>query len=394
MGIKMANKIDVDGLSGLKSLYLRQLKERLATLEQAMVDLQLGLPDSQNYNALEFEVHRLNGTGATYGFPAISSTADKLEAHLRSPVCDPGLVIKLLHALISTIAATLVKEAANAPAGRTAIAPSPRDGRGPYKPTILVADDDAAILNLVMQLLSPLAHIECVDSGEAAIAAIERRRFDLVILDCEMPGVNGLDVLTHISHSEAILRSPVMMLSAVRDPIRVCHMITAGAQNYLVKPIAPAQLIERASYLLDQKQKIVMVVDDDPLIREIFRKRFTQRGHEVLLASNGAQALSLARKAHPQAIVLDWQMPRMDGIQVLQELRREEETRSIPVVMLSARGTSDDMYAGYREGADAYIAKPFVPDQVIDCCEGLLQPRDIAPLIAAAKAAWQDCAFV
>jgi DNA-binding response OmpR family regulator len=392
--MEMTNNIDADVLGGLKGLYLRQLKKRLATLEQAMVDLQLGLTDANNYSALEFEVHRLNGTGATYGFPVISSTAERLETHLRSPACDPELVVKLLHALIGAISATLVKESATASSGRAVVPAAPKGRRGPYKPTILVADDDAAILNLVMQLLSPLAHVECVDSGQAAIDAIERRRFDLVILDCEMPGVNGLDVLTQIGRNEAILRSPVMMLSAVRDPMRVCHMITAGAQNYLVKPIAPAQLIERASYLLDQKQKIIMVVDDDPLIREIFRKRFTQRGHEVLLASNGAQALSLARKAHPQVIVLDWQMPRMDGIQVLQELRREEETRSIPVIMLSARGTSDDMYAGYREGADAYIAKPFVPDQVIDCCEGLLQPRDIQPLIVAAKAAWQDCAFV
>jgi DNA-binding response OmpR family regulator len=115
------------------------------------------------------------------------------------------------------------------------------------------------------------------------------------------------------------------------------------------------------------------VADDDPLIREILRKRLIQRGHEVVLATNGAQALSAARRLHPQTIVLDRQMPRLDGIQFLQELRRQDETRSIPVIMLSARCSSDDIYSGYRDGADIYIAKPFVPDQVIDCCESFLK---------------------
>ena len=141
-------------------------------------------------------------------------------------------------------------------------------------------------------------------------------------------------------------------------------------------------------------ERMVMVVDDDPLIREIFRKRFEQRGYEVVLATNGVQALRMVLEIQPQAIVLDRQMPRMDGIQVLQELRRKVETRNTPVVMLSAMARSDDMYSGYREGADAYIAKPFLPDQVVECCEGLLRPLDMAAQIASTKASWANSAYV
>ena len=109
---------------------------------------------------------------------------------------------------------------------------------------------------------------------------------------------------------------------------------------------------------------------------------------------NGAQALDMVRQAQPQAILLDRQMPRLNGMEVLQELRREEQTRLIPVIILSALARSDDMYSGYREGADAYIAKPFLPDQVIECCEKLLRPHDISAQIAAAKATWENSAFV
>jgi DNA-binding response OmpR family regulator/HPt (histidine-containing phosphotransfer) domain-containing protein len=366
---------DADPLGGLKELYFKQLKERLATLEQAMLDIRLGLAGADAYAALEFEVHRLNGTGATYGFPRISATAESLEAHLRSDKREPATVMRLLRVLMGAITDTLEMRPAETELHRPVAVPKPQQ-REAYRPSVLAADDDPAILGLVVQLLSPGMHVECVQNGHAALEALERRRFDLVILDCEMPDMSGLEVLVQAARMETGLRSPVMMLSAVRDPERVSRLIAAGAQNYLVKPVAPSQLVERVALMLGRQKKIIMIVDDDPLIREIFRKRLTQRGHEVVLANNGAHALGLARRTQPQAIVLDRQMPRLDGIQFLQELRRRDETRTIPVIMLSARCASDDIYSGYREGANAYITKPFIPDQVIDCCEGFLRPPD------------------
>jgi DNA-binding response OmpR family regulator len=371
-------RTDADILGGLKGLYLKQLKERLATLERAMLDLKLEQADQSTYEALQFEVHRLNGTGATYGFPDISTTADLLETHLRCGAPAIGTVIKLLNALMEAIHDTLANRTAALPVSPELHAGQPENHRALYKPTILIADDDPAILNLVLQLLTPWMNVECAQSGRAALDAIERRRFDLIILDSELADMSGLDVLLQIGRMETDIRSPVMMLSAVREPEKVSRLIAAGAQNYLIKPIAPERLIERISILLNRQKKIIMIVDDDPLIREIFRKRLTQRGHEVVLATNGAQALSVARRTYPQAIVLDRQMPRLDGIQFLQELRRQDKTRSIPVIMLSAKCESDDIYSGYREGANAYISKPFVPDQVIDCCESFLRTNSFS----------------
>jgi DNA-binding response OmpR family regulator len=371
-------RAEADILGGLKMLYLQQLKERLATLEQVMIDIKLGYADPSAFDALQFEVHRLNGTGATYGFPAISTTAETLENHLRSDARNDEHVIKYLGALMSAITDTLTLKTPEEPLFSAATPQKNREGRPLYRPTVLVADDDPAILNLVQQLLSPWMTVECAQSGRAALDAVEGRRFDLIILDCELSDMSGLDVLLQIGRMDPDIRSPVMMLSAVRDPAKVSRLIAAGAQNYLIKPIAPNSLIERISILLNRQKKIIMVVDDDPLIREIFRKRLTQRGHEVVLATNGAQGLSMARRSYPQAIVLDRQMPRLDGIQFLQELRREDKTRSIPVIMLSAKCESDDIYAGYREGANAYISKPFVPDQVIDCCESFLKTNSFS----------------
>lgn len=388
----------VDGesnvLGALKGLYLKQLKERLYALEQAMLDLRLTQGSNTNYEMLEYEVHRLNGTGATYGFPKISKAADALECHLRSGGIETAEVIRLLAGLIGEISETLQDGLAGTDTHDPVLVGNGQDGVAAYRPAVLVVDDDPAILNLVMHLISSWANVECVCNGAQAIEALERRRFDLVVLDYELPDMSGLDVLTRINQSGAAVRSPVMMLSATREPAKVSRLIAAGAQHYVVKPLTPAKFIDRLSFVLNRQKKIVMVVDDDPLIREIFRKRFEQRGYEVVLATNGVQALRMVLEIQPQAIVLDRQMPRMDGIQVLQELRRKVETRNTPVVMLSAMARSDDMYSGYREGADAYIAKPFLPDQVVECCEGLLRPLDMAAHIASTKASWENSAFV
>jgi len=368
--------VDADMLGGLRELYLKQLRERLAALEQAMVEIKLGRADAASYETLQYEVHRLNGTGATYGFPGISVTAERLERHLGSPEREASIVIKLLNSLMKAIVESLNRSPASAPAPGAAAAPpqpQPRGMRAASRPAVLVADDDPAILHLVQQLLSPFTSVECAENGRAALEAMERRRFDLVILDYELSDMSGLDVLLQAGRSDSGMASPVMMLSAMSEPEKVSRLIAAGAQNYLVKPVSPGHLLERVSVQLQRRKKIVMVADDDPLIREILRKRLTQRGHDVVLANNGAQALATARRLHPQAIVLDRQMPRLDGLQFLQELRRQDETRAIPVIMLSARCSSDDIYSGYRDGADVYIAKPFVPDQVIDCCESFLK---------------------
>lgn len=384
--------VDTNVLGRLRQLYLVQLKERLVTLEKAMADLQNGFADQAHFDALEFEAHKLHGTGATYGFTDIGDAAEILEVRLHTGERDPKAITVLLATLIMAVQQSLHEGRQEAAAALEVEAAEQEVRNRPgYKPTVLVADDDPSILNFATQLLSSLVNVECVSTGQAAIEAVTRRRYDLVILDCGLPDMTGLDVLKRIVRSDRGTASPVMMLTAVRDPARVSQLIAAGAHHYLVKPIAPTQFVERVMHVIRRQRKIVMVVDDDPLIRESFRRKLSQRGHEVVLATNGAQALNLVQQIHPQAIVLDRAMPRMDGIQVLQQLRRKDDTRAIPVVMLSARSSGDDIHTGYSEGADAYMVKPFLPDQVIDCCENLLQSRGPAQ---AAKETPGDWAFV
>ena len=100
----------------------------------------------------------------------------------------------------------------------------------------------------------------------------------------------------------------------------------------------------------------LLVADDSPVIREVVRDYFEAQGFAVAEASDGAEALALAREIDPDLVLLDVMMPEMDGYGVVRQLRREGET---PVILLTARGGETDKVRGLELGADDYVTKPF-----------------------------------
>lgn len=103
----------------------------------------------------------------------------------------------------------------------------------------------------------------------------------------------------------------------------------------------------------------ILVVDDEPDIVELISYNLEQQGHCVISASNGADALELAKSRQPDLIVLDVMMPQITGIEVAKRLRSQTETSSVPIIMLTARSEEVDELAGLRAGVDDYITKPF-----------------------------------
>jgi DNA-binding response OmpR family regulator len=106
---------------------------------------------------------------------------------------------------------------------------------------------------------------------------------------------------------------------------------------------------------------MILIVDDDPTISTLLRMTFELEGHTVVTARDGAQALELARRIHPAAMVVDVMMPEMDGLELIRRLRENDATAEIPIVCCSARAMSDDIEAGLAAGADDYVTKPCDP---------------------------------
>ncbi len=105
----------------------------------------------------------------------------------------------------------------------------------------------------------------------------------------------------------------------------------------------------------------ILVVDDDPNTARLVKLYLQRDGHVVTTAGDGAEALRLAREKHPDLIVLDIMMPKMDGVEVCRILRQESD---VPIIMLTARTTDEDKLLGLDTGADDYVTKPFSPGEL------------------------------
>ena len=117
----------------------------------------------------------------------------------------------------------------------------------------------------------------------------------------------------------------------------------------------------------------MLVVDDDPVIQKLLQVNFELEGYKVLTASDGVEGLERARAELPDAIILDIMMPKMNGLDVARALKASDDTKDIPVLLLSAKAQASDVAQGMEIGADDYVTKPFDPAELLERVGDLLK---------------------
>ncbi|MGI4791523.1 MAG: response regulator transcription factor [Janthinobacterium lividum] len=117
----------------------------------------------------------------------------------------------------------------------------------------------------------------------------------------------------------------------------------------------------------------ILVVDDEPTIVRLMEFILARQGHEMIAAVNGEEALHKIRTQHPDLVLLDIMMPRIDGYEVAQQVRADPMTASLPIIMLSAKAQEEDIRKGVDVGVDEYITKPFSPEHLVHVVADCLQ---------------------
>ena len=111
-------------------------------------------------------------------------------------------------------------------------------------------------------------------------------------------------------------------------------------------------------------EPLVVVADDDDDILLLVTTRLRRDGFDVVSAQNGTDALALVRERRPAVAVLDIGMPGLDGLEVLEQIREDDELEGVRVLLLTAKAQESDVRRGYEAGADAYVRKPFSPTEL------------------------------
>jgi DNA-binding response OmpR family regulator len=111
-------------------------------------------------------------------------------------------------------------------------------------------------------------------------------------------------------------------------------------------------------------QPLILIADDDPDILALVSFRLERAGYEVVQARNGEEAVQVALARRPDLAVIDVMMPRIDGYEATRQLRQQEETSRMPIILLTARVQEEDIARGFDAGADDYVRKPFSPQEL------------------------------
>ena len=172
--------------------------------------------------------------------------------------------------------------------------------------------------------------------GEEGLDTVRRLSPAGVILDILLPGIDGWEILAQLKADPRTAPIPVIVVSMLDERGRGFAL---GAAEYLVKPVGKEQLLaalHRAEAIPERKHTVVAIDDDPPCHRAGPGKSRTE-GWTVLGAATGEEGLALIRERQPSAVLLDLLMPGMDGFEVVEALRAEPDTKSIPVVILTSK---------------------------------------------------------
>jgi len=259
---------------------------------------------------------------------------------------------------------------------------------GPPRRRILVADDEPRFVRLLANILETADFsIASAPDGEVTLRMIEQAAPDLLILDLLIPGMDGWEVLKTLRARASTRRLPILVVTALgaADAERT---LALGADEYLSKPISPSVLIDTVSRLIADAERRrgeteegkvvdgfaatgalpiaeaervrprVLIVEDNPVNLELMVDLLSSRGYEVHMCGDGREVMRLAKAHHPDLILLDINLPNIDGLTVARMLREDPETQAIAILAVSAYSMVGDKERMLEVGCDGFIPKP------------------------------------
>lgn len=245
--------------------------------------------------------------------------------------------------------------------------------------SILIIEDNEQNLYLARFMLEKQGYrVEAAPDGPSGIVAALQQRPSLILLDIQLPGMDGHEVARRLRTHAELDATPIVAVTSYAMAGDRERILAAGCTGYIEKPINPATFVDEIRGILDRftagrKEFHVLVADDLEPNRELLQAIFTAHGWKVTCASNGAEALGLARREPPDLMVTDILMPRMDGFALCREWRRDRRLAGVPFVFYTATYTDpQDERFGLSLGADAFLIKPLEPAPLMQRLQAVL----------------------
>ena len=242
---------------------------------------------------------------------------------------------------------------------------------------IAIVDDDMDTRLILEKYLmeEPGYNVISFASGEDLFKGLPVKKVDLILLDIEMPGQNGIDVFDRLKTTE-YKSIPIVFLTGKEDRATVLKCIGRGADGYLVKPVSKDVLSSKikevlAKYSEFKSNSTILMIDDDVDFLKIAKIKLSKY-HKILTVNSGKTALDYLISHKVDLIILDYFMPLYDGGSILNILKSRESTRNIPVIMVTALSYDEVMTACAKNPPEEVVVKPADLDKLLATIQKLL----------------------
>jgi len=265
---------------------------------------------------------------------------------------------------------------------------------------VLVVDDNATNRRILKEMLSNWGMKPTeVDNGPSALTLMKRAQragepFNLVILDAFMPKMDGFTLAARIKENPELAGAIIMMLSSAGQPGDAARCRELGIAVYLTKPIKQSELLDailtalgtpsteaarstlitRHSLRENRVRLHILLAEDNMINQKLVARMLEKRGHTVVVADNGKEALEALEKEHFDLILMDVQMPEMNGFEATAAIREKEKKTGehIPIIAMTAHAMKGDRERCLQAGMDAYVSKPVQLKDLLETIESIV----------------------
>jgi len=264
---------------------------------------------------------------------------------------------------------------------------------------MLIVDDNQTNRRILREMLAAEGiNVDEASTAADGLEALRRVRYDLAILDVQMPDMDGFQLATAVRADKKIKGTNLLMLTSAgqRGDGERCREL--GIRGYLTKPISRSDLLEALRTVLagspeeagtpevvtrhtiaeSRATLRVLLAEDNPVNQQVAVAMLVKRGHAVHVSSNGREALEAVQERDYDVVLMDIQMPEMDGFEATHAIRALPKGKDLPIIALTAHALSGERERCLSHGMTDYLAKPFKAHELFALVEGTAEPKAAA----------------
>ncbi len=267
---------------------------------------------------------------------------------------------------------------------------------------VLVVDDNPTSRDILRDLLESFSFdVTLVASGEEGITEIESadktQPFKLVVMDWKMPGMDGIEASQHIKTDSQLKHTPAIILVTAYGREEVMQQADqAGLDGFLLKPVNPSVMFDTimqafgeivpetsriakkkgVDVIKDIQGACILLVEDNEINQQVAKEILEGAGLHVTLADNGQEAVDAVNQHDYDAVLMDVQMPVLDGYAATREIRKDERFKDLPIIAMTAHAMAGDEEKSLGAGMNGHVTKPIDPEKLFAALQKWIQPID------------------